>query len=74
MANTIDLLDDEKVCEVMRILVDACDWDALNALSVEHACAKQRKALTDAEARYLASLPEAQRTQLIAVGRVNLGD
>ena len=70
---TLNLLDEQAVCAEMKTLVEACEWDKLQALSTAHACAKQRQALTTAEAAFLASLPPAECARRVSIGRVNFG-
>lgn len=70
---TLNMLDEQAVCNEMQKLINACEWDKLSALSLKHACAKQRYQLATAEANYLASLTPAARDRRIAIGRVNLG-
>jgi hypothetical protein len=69
----VNLLDEQAVCAEMKALVEASEWDKLQALVEAHACAKQRQELATAEEAFLASLPPAKRARLVSIGRVNLG-
>ena len=69
----LNLLDEKAVCEELKALVMAEEWEKVASLGDAHAVAKQRKFLADAEAAYLVALPAAQRAHRVSVGRVNLG-
>jgi len=70
---TPNLLDEQAVCAAMKALIEAGEWEKLQALSTAHACAKQRQELMIAEAAFLAALSPAERARRISIGRVNLG-
>ncbi len=68
----IDLLNEVEVIEELRRLTVAGQWADLIALTSDHACAKQRHELEQAEAQYIQTLSPEQRAKRMAGAPVNV--